>query len=181
MEGHALVECVSGAFAGLGGITADQMAEICTHISETEANAAAAERRTIDRFAVALFETRLGEVVDGIIVAITSFGAFIRIDDGAADGLLPLHALPDDFYDYHESNNRLEGRHTGWLFAAGDEVKVKIMDVTAISGGILLDWVDGGRIDKSASRNQMTRRRRSSSSASHKKAAKQRSSKSKRR
>ncbi len=166
---------------GLGGITADQMAEICTHISETEANAAAAERRTIDRFAAALFETRLGEVVDGIIVAITSFGAFIRIDDGAADGLLPLHALPDDFYDYHESNNRLEGRHTGWLFAAGDEVKVKIIDVTAISGGILLDWVDGGRIDKSASRNQTARRRRSSSSASRKKAAKQRSSKSKRR
>ena len=67
---------------------------------------------------------------------------------------MPLHALPDDFYDYHESNNRLEGRHTGWLFAAGDEVKVKIIDVTAISGGILLDWVDGGRIDKSASRNR---------------------------
>ena len=151
------------------------------HISETEANAAAAERRTIDRFAAALLETRLGEVVDGIIVAITSFGAFIRIDDGAADGLLPLKALPDDFYDYHESNNRLEGRHTGWLFAAGDEVKVKIIDATAISGGILLAWVDGGRIDKSASRNQTVRNRRSSSSASRKKVAKQRSSKSKRR
>ena len=33
---------------GLGGVLSDQMAEICTHISETEANAAAAERRTID-------------------------------------------------------------------------------------------------------------------------------------
>ena len=133
---------------GLGGILPDQMAKICTHISETEANAAAAERRTIDRFAAALFETRLGETVDGVIVATTSFGAFVRIDDGAADGLLPLHALPDDFYDYDESNNCLEGRHTGWLFATGDELKVKITEVTAISGGILLDWVDGGRIDK---------------------------------
>ena len=61
---------------------------------ETEANAAAAERRTIDRFVAALFENRLGEIVDGVIVAITSFGAFVRIDDGAADGLLPLNACP---------------------------------------------------------------------------------------
>jgi len=166
---------------GLGGILPDQMAEICTHISETEANAAAAERRTIDRFAAALFENRLGETVDGVIVATTSFGAFVRIDDGAADGLLPLHALPDDFYDYHESTERLEGRHTGWVFAAGDELKVKITEVTAVSGGILLDWVDGGRIDKSPTRKQAARRRRSSSSASRKKATKQRSSKSKRR
>ena len=166
---------------GLGGILPDQIAEICTHISETEANAAAAERRTIDRFAAALFETRLGETVDGVIVAITSFGAFVRIDDGAADGLLPLHALPDDFYDYHESTERLEGRHTGWVFAAGDKLKVKITEVTAVSGGILLDWVDGGRIDKSPTRNKTARRRRSSSSAAGKKPTKHRSGKSKRR
>ena len=157
------------------------MAEICTHISETEANAAAAERRTIDRFAAALFETELGETVDGIIVATTSFGAFVRIDDGAADGLLPLHALPDDFYDYHESTERIEGRHTGWVFAAGDELKVKITEVTAVSGSILLDWVDGGRIDKNLTIKKASRRWRSSLSTSRKKAKKQRSGKSKRR
>jgi ribonuclease R len=166
---------------GLGGILPDRVAEICTHISETEANAAAAERRTIDRFAAALFETRLGETVDGIIVATTSFGAFVRIDDGAADGLLPLHALPDDFYDYNESTEGLEGRHTGWVFAAGDELKVKITEVTAVSGGILLNWVDGGRIDKGSTQKQAARRGRSSSSASRKNSKKQRSGKSKRR
>ena len=166
---------------GLGGILPDQMAKICTHISETEANAAAAERRTIDRFAAALFETRVGEIVDGVVVAITSFGAFVRIDDGAADGLLPRHALPDDFYDYHQSTNSLEGRYTGWVFAAGDELKVKITEVTAVSGGILLEWLDGGRIDKSPARKQAARRRQSSSSASRKKARVRRSDESKRR
>ena len=166
---------------GLGGILPDQMTEICTHISETEANSAAAERRTIDRFAAALFETRLGETVDGVIVAITTFGAFVRIDGGAADGLLPLHALPDDFYDYHESRERIEGQHTGWVFAAGDELKVKITEVIAVSGGILLDWVDGGRIDKSLTIKQAAQRWRSSLSTSRKKATKRRSGNSKRR
>ncbi len=166
---------------GLGDILPDHVTEICKHISETEANAAAAERRTIDRFAAALFETRLGAIVDGVIVAATSFGAFVRIDGGTADGLLPLHALPDDFYDFHESTERLAGRHNGWVFAAGDELKVKITQVTAVSGSILLDWFDGGRIDKSVTRKQAAWGRRSSSSASRKKAAKQRSGKPKRR
>ena len=165
---------------GLGKITNHQMAEICRHISETEANATAAERRTIDRFAAALFETRVGEVLDGVIVATTSFGAFVRMDEGAVDGLLPLHALPDDFYDLNEEINGLKGRQNGWLFVAGDELKVKISDIAAISGGILLDWVDGGRIDKSTSQNKMARRRRSSSPRSRKKSARQRADKSKR-
>jgi ribonuclease R len=166
---------------GFCGMLPDQIAKICTHISETEANAAAAERRTIDRFAAALFETRMGETVCGIIVATTSFGAFVRIDDGAADGFLPLNALPDDFYYYHESAERLEGQHNGWVFDVGDELKVKIVEVTAVSGGILLNWVDGGKIDKGSKQKQAARHGRSSSSASRKNSKKQRSIKSKRR
>ena len=164
---------------GLCGILPDQLGEICKHISETEANAAAAERRTIDRFAAALFETRLGETVDGVIVAITNFGAFVRIDDGAADGLLPISALPYDFYDYHESTESLEGRNTGCVFAAGHELKVKITEVTAVSGGILLDWVDGGELDKNPKRAHADWRQRLSP-APRSKAIKRRSRKSKR-
>ena len=63
---------------GLCGMSADQIAEICSHISETEATAAAAERRTIDRFAAALFQARTGLAVDGIIASITGFGAFVN-------------------------------------------------------------------------------------------------------
>ena len=157
------------------------MTEICTHISETEANAAAAERRTIDRFAAALLETRLGEIVDGIIVATTSFGAFVRIDNGAVDGLLPLHALPDDFYDHDGSTERLEGRHTGWVFAAGDELKVKITEVTIVSGGILLDWIDGGRIDRNPARKHAAWRLAVINISLSKKAIKRQAGKSKRR
>ena len=77
---RALVDTAAGRKTGpkdgLNGMPLDQIAEICTHISETEANAAAAERRTIDRFAAALFETQLGAVVDGIIIAITGLGLY---------------------------------------------------------------------------------------------------------
>ena len=120
------------------------MSEICSHISETEATAAAAERRTIDRFAASLFETRIGNIVEGIIASVTSFGVFIRLENGAADGLLPLNALPDDFYDYDERAKILEGRQHGWQFNVGMRVKVKVIEVTPVSGGIMLEWVEGG-------------------------------------
>jgi ribonuclease R len=129
---------------GLCGMSEDQIAEICSHISETEANAAAAERRTIDRFAAALFETRSGSVVDGIIASVTGFGAFVRLEDGAADGLMPLKALPDDFYDLDEQAQMLEGRYNGWQFNVGMHVRVKITEVTPVTGGILVEWVEGG-------------------------------------
>ena len=99
---------------GQNGLPAEQIAEICIHISETEASAAAAERRTIDRFAAALFTKRLRDVVEGVIIGITGFGAFVRLEDGAADGFLPLAGLPDDFYDLDAAGRCLTGRHSGW-------------------------------------------------------------------
>ena len=129
---------------GLCGMSVTQIAEICSHVSKTEATATAAERRTIDRFVAALFQTKTGHVVDGIIASLTGFGAFVRLEDGAADGLMPLNALPDDFYDYNEKAQRLEGRRNGWQFNVGMHVRVKVTEVTPVSGGILVEWVGGG-------------------------------------
>ena len=131
---------------GLNGLPDEQIAEICIHISETEANAAAAERRTIDRFAAALFTTRLSDVVEGVIVGITGFGTFVRLEDGVADGFLPLAGLPDDFYDLDAAGRSLTGRQSGWCFTTGTALKVQVDEVTPISGGILLRWIEGGTV-----------------------------------
>ncbi len=137
---------------GQNGLPAEQIAKICIHISETEASAAAAERRTIDRFAAALFTNRLRDVVEGVIVAITGFGAFVRLEDGAADGFLPLAGLPDDLYDLDAAGRLLTGRYSGWSFTVGTALKVELEEVTPISGGILLRWVEGGAITEKKKR-----------------------------
>ena len=144
---------------GQNGLPAEQIAEICIHISETEASAAAAERRTIDRFAAALFTKRLRNVVEGVIVGITGFGAFVRLEDGAADGFLPLAGLPDDFYDLDAAGRCLTGRHSGWSFTVGTALKVQVEEVTPISGGILLRWMEGGTIAEKKKRTDSASRR----------------------
>ncbi len=140
------------------GLPAEQIAEICIHLSETEASAAAAERRTIDRFAAALFTKRLGDVVEGVIVGIASFGAFVRLEDGVADGFLPLAGLPDDFYDLDAAGRCLTGRHNGWIFDVGTNLKIEIEQVTPISGGILLRWIEGGTIAERKKRTSYSSR-----------------------
>ena len=142
---RSLIDAMTpGASDGLGAMPVGEIDEISKHISETEATAAAAERRTIDRFAAALFETRRGEVMDGTVSSVTGFGLFIRLDDGAADGLLTMRALPDDFYDFDEDNQSLDGRHNGWSFKNGARLTVRVAAVTPVAGSIILEWVSGG-------------------------------------
>ena len=129
---------------GLGRAQPTDLADICQHISETEARAAGAERRTIDRFAAALFAGQAGKVVSGVIAAVTGSGAFISLNDGAADGYMPSRTLPDDYYVLDQNGMRMHGRHNGVSFGVGDTVDVLVVDVTPVNGGILLSYVDGG-------------------------------------
>ncbi|MDB4853106.1 hypothetical protein OAI23_06445, partial [Alphaproteobacteria bacterium] len=71
--------------------------------------------------------------------------------------------------------------HNGWLFTSGNEVKVKITEVTAIAGGILLDWVEGGTINTQNRKKRSGHQQRPSSTASRKNKAKSRTGRAKRR
>ena len=144
---RALVDLLAGKTLpkdGLGGVAAIDLFDVCTHISETEARAASAERRTIDRFAAALFAGQEGKVVKGMVVGATGAGAFVSLEDGAADGFLPARSLPDDYYVLDGSGMRMTGRHNGLSVGIGDAVDVLVVDVTPVNGGILLSYVDGG-------------------------------------
>jgi DNA-directed RNA polymerase subunit E' len=72
----------------------------------------------------------LQEVVEGEVVEIADFGAFVRI--GPVDALLHVSQLMDDFISYDEKQGVLIGKETGRRLAAGDKVRVRI---TAVSLG----------------------------------------------
>ena len=143
---RALIDATASAKAadGLGTGDLSALAEDCTHISETETRAAGAERRTIDRFAAALFASETGNVVPGVIAGLTGAGAFVALKDGSADGFLPIRSLPDDYYVLAENGMEVTGRHGRARFRVGDKLDVLVVEVTPVNGGILLAYVDGG-------------------------------------
>ena len=121
-------------------------AEIAQAISDTERKAAAAERRTIDRYATKLIEHDAGRIVAGKVTTIASFGAFVQIGDTGAEGLLPLNRLPDDYYDVDTTAAIITGRKFGLKIRAGDIIDVMIVEVSSLKASILLGWADDGGV-----------------------------------
>ena len=81
-------------------------------------------------FSLLTFYPSLQEVVEGEVVEIADFGAFIRI--GPIDALLHVSQLMDDFISYDEKQGVLIGKETNRKLATGDKVRVRI---TAVSLG----------------------------------------------
>ena len=170
---RALIDMLAGGNAprdGLGGVVAADMGDICSHISETETRAAGAERRTIDRFAAALFAKHAGQVLDGVVSGVTGSGAFVSLGDGAADGFLPIRSLPDDYYVINDAGMQMRGRHNGLTVSVGDSIEVLVVEVTPINGGILLAYTGGGSTNRThrQGKNTPKRHRAGRKSSNHK-------------
>ena len=81
-------------------------------------------------FSLLTFYPKIQEVVEGEVVEIADFGAFVRI--GPIDALLHVSQLMDDFISYDEKQGVLLGKESKRKLASGDQVRVRI---TAVSLG----------------------------------------------
>jgi DNA-directed RNA polymerase subunit E' len=81
-------------------------------------------------FRLLTFYPKIQEVVEGEVVEIADFGAFVRI--GPVDSLLHVSQLMDDFISYDEKQGVLFGKETKRKLITGDQVRVRI---TAVSLG----------------------------------------------
>lgn len=85
-------------------------------------------------FALLTFYPTLQEIIEGEVVEIADFGAFIRI--GPVDALLHVSQLMDDFISYDEKQGVLLGKETNRKLTTGDKVRVRITAVSlARTGG----------------------------------------------
>jgi DNA-directed RNA polymerase subunit E' len=81
-------------------------------------------------FSLLTFYPVIQEIVEGDVVEIADFGAFVRI--GPVDALLHVSQLMDDYISYDEKQGVLQGKETKRRLASGDQVRVRI---TAVSLG----------------------------------------------
>jgi ribonuclease R len=106
-----------------------RLERIADHSSVEERNAVDAERDSIDLKKVQFMERHLGDEFDGTISGVTSFGMFVRLDQYFVEGLIHLHNLSDDYYEFHEGKYALLGRNTGRRFRLADPVRVRVESV----------------------------------------------------
>jgi DNA-directed RNA polymerase subunit E' len=84
-------------------------------------------------FKLLTFYPKLQEIVEGEVIEVTDFGAFIRI--GPEDALLHVSQIMDDFISFDEKHGELIGKETHRKLAKGDLVRVRIIAVSFPKGG----------------------------------------------
>ena len=137
---------IRGLKLGKDGLPPDadgRLVEIGEHISATERRAAVAERDAVDRLTASFLQDKIGTIFAATVNGVTRFGLFVTLDDSGADGLVPMSLLPDDFYDHVEAQHALVGRRWGREFRLGERVRVRLREAEPITGGLILELIEG--------------------------------------
>jgi len=107
----------------------EDLGAAAAHLNRQERTAIEAEREMLSRMQVRCLAHRVGEIFSGRITGVNAFGFFVSLEEIFAEGLVRLVDLPNDYYRYEESHQRLFGRRTRRIFALGDVVTVKVAHV----------------------------------------------------
>ena len=102
---------------------------VARRTSERERVAVDAERDSVDLKKTEFMEQHVGDVFEGTISGVTSFGLFVLLDRFFVEGLVHVSSLGDDYYVFMEERFALVGEHTGKRFRLGDRVEVQVASV----------------------------------------------------
>ena len=100
--------------------------ELCEHSSDMEQLAQNAERDSIKYKMVEFMGQYVGEEFDAHISGITSYGIYAEVDENHCEGMIPMHDLDDDYYDFDERNYMLIGRRHHNKYQLGDPIRIKV-------------------------------------------------------
>lgn len=106
-----------------------RLESIAEHCSIRERVAVEAERDSIDLKKVEFMERHIGDEFTGKISGVTAFGFFVRLDKYFVEGLVHMHELDDDYYEFHEDKYALVGRNAGKRYRLADPVRVRVAGV----------------------------------------------------
>ena len=79
-------------------------------------------------FEALVFKPEMQEIVEGEVVEIVKFGAFLSI--GPFDGLLHVSQITNEYISYDEKNARLVSKESNKSLGEGDRVRARIIAVS---------------------------------------------------
>jgi len=79
-------------------------------------------------FEALVFKPEMQEIVEGEVVEIVKFGAFLSL--GPFDGLLHVSQITNEYISYDEKNARLVSKESSKSLGEGDQVRARIIAVS---------------------------------------------------
>ncbi|MFA6178245.1 MAG: ribonuclease R [Candidatus Methylopumilus sp.] len=119
------------------------------HCSMTERRADDATRDVNAWLKCYYMQDKIGEVFDGTVAGVTSFGLFVALDGIYVEGLLHVTELGNDYFNYDKARHEMAGERTGVRYRLGDRLRVKVSRVDLETSKI--DFVlEAAEVDKAA-------------------------------
>jgi len=99
------------------------------HCSMTERRADDATRDVSAWLKCYYMQDKIGEIYEGTVAGVTSFGLFVSIDDIYIEGLLHVTELGNDYFTYDKARHAMVGERSHVIYRLGDRLKVKLVRV----------------------------------------------------
>ena len=97
--------------------------------SEREKIATKTEREAEKIKKAEYMESHIGEIYEGVVSSITSFGMFVELEN-TVEGLVGFKDMGDEYFYYDETNKILVGEHTKKTYKVGDLVTIKVISAS---------------------------------------------------
>jgi ribonuclease R len=126
------------------------LAKVMVQLNDREKQVQDAEDDLVGLQKAQLMKQRTGEVFQGLITGVQSYGFFVEIEvpdgDGRllrVEGLVHVSSLKDDWYEYRARQQALFGRKNRAAYRLGDRVAVQVKNVDYYRQQIDLVTVNG--------------------------------------
>lgn len=97
------------------------------HCSMTERRADEASREVEAWLKTYYIRDKIGEVFEGRISAVTSFGVFVLLTDIYVEGLVHISELGKDYFHFRKDIQALVGEKSGVRYQLGDPLRVRVV------------------------------------------------------
>ncbi len=121
---------------------AGDWSELGIHCSMTERRADDATRDVTNWLKCFYMQDKIGEVFEGTVAGVTSFGLFVALDGVYVEGLLHVTELGSDYFHYDKARHEMAGERTGVRYRLGDRLTVKVARVDLETARIDFALVD---------------------------------------
>ena len=93
--------------------------------SEREKVAQKVEREAEDIKKAEYMQDKVGEMYEGIISSITSFGVYVELEN-TVEGLIRFDDLGNEYFIYDENRKTLMGERSKKIYKIGDKINIKV-------------------------------------------------------
>lgn len=107
-------------------IVLERLPEVVEQCNFTEIRQVSCERDVNSMKFAEYMSYHVGDIYEGVISTITSFGFFVELDN-MIEGLVTIRSLDDDFYTFNPETITIIGRRNQKVYTMGKRVKIQVV------------------------------------------------------